>query len=449
MLNILLACLIFIGLLLVGLIILIVRRTRSNGSPLDVQFNPIKENQERLERNLKEEMVRSRQEFGVSAGELRKELHNNILSFQDAVLNRIKENEVSQKNLLDAFAGQLSTLTKMNEQKLENIRTAVQERLKSLQDENMQKLEQMRRTVDEKLHETLDKRLGESFKLVNEGLSEVQRGFGEMRSLAEGVGDLRKVLTNIKTRGTWAEWQLDSLLEEVLTPEQYAKNVVVKKGSNERVDFAIKLPGKGNDPHEQVWLPIDAKFPQENYQRLSVAQELANADLVKEEKRLLEARVKLEAKDIKEKYIDPPYTTDFGILFLPTEGLYAEVLRIPGLVEALHREYKVVIAGPMNLAALLNSLQMGFRTLAIEKRSSDVWNLLAVVKSEFSKFGEMLDKTHKKLEEASKSLEDATRKSRTIETKLRKVHELPSTNTNLILDGSPQETDDNKSESDS
>ena len=279
---------------------------------------------------------------------------------------------------------------------------------------------QNRKEISESLQSGLDRFLN----LLNTQLESVQRGLGEMQSLATGVGDLKKVLTNVKTRGTWGEIQLGNLLEQILTIEQYEKNVVTKKGSNERVEFAIKLPGREKKDNV-VWLPIDAKFPMEDYQRLIEAQEQANVGLVDELGKSLENRIKSEAKDIRDKYIDPPQTTDFGILFLPIEGLYAEVLRRPGLCELLQRDYRVILTGPTTLAALLNSLQMGFRTLAIEKRSSDVWALLAAIRVEFAKFGEMLDKTHKKLQEASDTIESATKKSRTIERKLNKVQELP------------------------
>ncbi|MDP2922455.1 MAG: DNA recombination protein RmuC [Candidatus Omnitrophota bacterium] len=428
---------IFNTLILIPLLILFYRAR--NNANISQNVISIKENQERIERAVKEEISQNRDEMRKS-----------LKSFEDSVLSRMKENENSQKNQLDTFLKQLSSLTQMNEQKLEKIRETVQEGLKTLQEENAQKLEQMRLTVDEKLHSTLDRRLGESFKLVSEQLKAVQEGFGEMRNLATGVGDLKKVLSNIKTRGIWGEMQLSNLLEQILTAEQYASNVITKKGSNERVEFAIRLPGRDKDEHEQVWLPIDAKFPQEDYQRLLDAQEQANPDLLEKAARQLEMRIKAEAKDIKEKYLDPPHTTDFGIMFLPTEALYAEVLRIPGLAELLQREYRVVVTGPMNLVALLNSLQMGFRTLAIEKRTSEVWKLLATVKTEFAKFGDMLDKTHKKLQEASTTIEDASKKSRTIERTLRIVHELPSSQPDkTVIEYISEDAHENKSESSS
>ena len=283
----------------------------------------------------------------------------------------------------------------------------------------------MRATVDEKLQSTLEKRLGESFKQVSERLEQVYKGLGEMRNLATGVGDLKKVLTNVKTRGTWGEIQLGNILEQILTPEQYAINVQTKKNSNERVEFAIKLPGQDSDKDQVVWMPIDAKFPQEDYQRLLDAQDEADKDAADKSIRNLEMRIKAEAKAIKEKYIDPPNTTDFAIMFLPVEGLYAEVLRRPGLCDILQRDYRVVVTGPTTLAALLNSLQMGFRTLAIEKRSSEVWELLGVVKTEFGKFGDVLSKTKKKLQEASNTINKAEVRTRAIERKLREVQEIP------------------------
>lgn len=387
----------------------------------------------RLEREMKQEFATNRQETMTTARQGREELGVSLKNFSETFLSRMTEISILQKNQLDAFAGQLSVLTRMNEQKLDKLRDTVEERLKSLQNDNSQKLEQMRAVVDEKLHATLEKRLGESFKLVSDRLEMVHKGLGEMQTLASGVGDLKKVLTNVKTRGVWGEVQLGNLLEQTLTSEQYAKNVATKKNSSERVEFAIRLPAK--DGHEGViWLPIDAKFPLEDYQRLFEAQEQGDRLLTEETGKALENRIKSEAKDIREKYLDPPNTTDFGILFLPVEGLYAEVLKRPGLAEQLQRDYRVVLAGPTTLAALLNSLQMGFRTLAIEKRSSEVWALLGAVKTEFGKFGDLLDKTQKKLQEASNSIENAARKSRTIQRKLKNVQELPLEESVQLID---------------
>ena len=321
------------------------------------------------------------------------------------------------------------------------MRLTVETRLGAIQTENAAKLEEMRKTVDEKLHATLEQRLGESFKLVSERLEQVHRGLGEMETLAAGVGDLKKVLTNVKTRGTWGEVQLANLLEQVLTAEQYAENVATRPKSADRVEFAIRLPGReGGQP---VWLPIDAKFPVEDYQKLVEAQERADVVAVEAAAKALETRLKDEAKTIREKYIEPPHTTDFAILYLPTEGLYAEALRRPGLVEALQRDQRVSIAGPTTLAAMLNSLQMGFRTLAIEKRSSEVWAVLGAIKTEFGKFGEALAHTKKKLQEASNSIDKAEVRTRAVEKKLKNVEALPAPEAVALLgDGLPDEDEE-------
>jgi len=335
---------------------------------------------------------------------------------------------------MEVIAEQLKILTSSSEQRLDKLREAVEGQLQSMREDTGKRLEQMRATVDEKLHETLEKRLGESFKLVSERLELVHKGLGEMQSLASGVGDLKKVLTNVKTRGTFGEIQLGSLLEQILAPEQYEANVATKKGSAGRVEFAVKLPGRDEAQRHTVWLPLDAKFPQEDYLRLLEAQEAGSADLVVEAGKQLERTVRDAAKTIRDKYLAPPETTDFGIMFLPTEGLYAEVLRRPGLFEALQREYKVILTGPTTLAALLNSLQMGFRTLAIEKRSSEVWTLLGAVKTEFANFGAILDKTSKKLQEAGNTIDAAATRSRAIERKLRDVQALPSGEAAVLLE---------------
>jgi DNA recombination protein RmuC len=328
------------------------------------------------------------------------------------------------KRSREELAASLDRLATSNEQRLAAIRDTVDGRLRALQDDNAQKLEQMRATVDEKLQSTLELRLGESFKLVSDRLEQVHRGLGEMQVLAEGVGDLKKVLTNVKTRGTWGEVQLGALLEQVLSPEQYAANVSPKGEGREVVEFAVKLPGQ-EGAGDVVWLPIDSKFPVEDYIRLTEAQDAADRDAVEEAAKAMEARVRMCARDIRDKYIAPPRTTDFGVLFLPTEGLYAEVLRRPGLVEALQREYRVCVAGPTTLGAFLNSLRMGFRTLAIQKRSSEVWGVLSGVKAEFSKFGDVLNKVSKKLQEASNVVEKASTRTRVIERKLKNVEALP------------------------
>ncbi|GBG57237.1 DNA polymerase V [Sporomusaceae bacterium FL31] len=379
---------------------------------------------ERIEKLLQDELAKSRLETGLNAKGLREEVFNALNRLNESVLRRMSENMTTQMQQLDSFAKQLSHLTQSNEQRMDKMRETVEGQLKAIQQDNTIKLEEMRKTVDEKLNVTLEKRLGESFRLVSERLELVHKGLGEMQSLALGVGDLKRVLTNVKTRGIWGEMQLGSLLEQILTIEQYAQNIATKPGSSERVEFAIKLPGRAKDG-DVVWLPIDAKFPQEDYQRLLDAQEQGDFSLAEETAKALESRIKNEAKNIANKYISVPATTDFAILFLPTEGLYAEVLRRPGLCDILMREYKIIVTGPTTLAALLNSLQMGFRTLAIEKRSSEVWNILGAVKSEFGKFGDLLDKTHKKLQEASNSIDTAARKTRTITRKLKDVEELP------------------------
>ncbi|MBX2989900.1 MAG: DNA recombination protein RmuC [Bacteroidetes bacterium] len=367
---------------------------------LEKELALLQENAERLERSLREEFSRSRNETSGNLSQQRQELTTTLSSVSEGVRSE-----------------------------LDKIRETVEGRL-----------ELMRATVDDKLHKTLEQRLGESFRHVSERLELVHKGLGEMQTLASGVGDLRKVLTNVKTRGTWGEIQLGNLLEQLLTPDQYAKNVATKPGSNDRVEFAVKLPGREKED-EPVWLPLDAKFPQEDYHRLVDAAEQANAALVDESGKLLEARIKKEANTIKEKYLAPPHTTDFAILFLPTEGLYAEVTRRAGLLETLQRESRVTVMGPTTVAAFLNSLQMGFRTLAIERRSSEVWSLLGTVKTEFSRFGEILEKTQKKLHEVSNTIDAASRQSRAIERKLKDVQQLPPTDSAALLPeiGQPDE----------
>ena len=328
------------------------------------------------------------------------------------------------KTQLESVSAQTGKLTQSNEARLESLRTVVDLRLKQLQEDNAQQIEKMRATVDEKLQGTLEKRLGESFKLVSDRLERVHQGLGAMQQLASDVGGLQRVLTNVKTRGGWGEVQLGSLLEQLLTPDQFARNVKTREGGAEMVDFAIKLPGDENGA--AVWLPIDAKFPVEDYQRLLAAQETADPIATEEAMKNLETQLRKSAKDICAKYINPPRTTDFALMFLPTEGLYAEAIRRLGLVEQVQRECKVVFAGPTTLAALLNSLQMGFRTLAIQRRSSEVWHLLAAVKTEFGKFGDMLDTVKKKLEQASHDMDKVAVRSRAITRKLRDVEELPS-----------------------
>jgi DNA recombination protein RmuC len=319
-------------------------------------------------------------------------------------------------------------------EQVQAIRATVEQRLASIQADNEKKLEQMRATVDEKLHATLEQRLGESFKQVADRLDQVHRGLGEMQGLAKDVGSLNRVLTNVKTRGIFGEVQLAGLLEQVFTPEQYATNVETVPGSGARVEFAVRLPGRREDS-APLWLPIDAKFPREDYERLLDAQERADAAAAEAAARAIEQRLRLEAKTIREKYIAAPHTADFAILFVPTEGLYAEALRRPGLTQALQSEHRVMLAGPTTLLATLNSLQMGFRTLALEKRSAEVWEVLGAVKTEFAKFGEVLAKTKKKLEEASNTIDDAQRRSRVMTRKLKSVEELDAERAQELLPG--------------
>jgi DNA recombination protein RmuC len=372
------------GALTVAVLFLSFRRRRGETDALLGKIELLERAQERGERMLREEMTRSREENANAAKSQREELTAS----------------------------------------LENVRGIVDVRLQELQKDNAQQIDRMRATVDEKLHGTLEKRLGESFKLVSERLEKVHQGLGAMQQLASDVGGLQRVLTNVKTRGGWGEVQLGALLEQLLTSEQFDRNVQTRDESGERVDYAIKLPGEGNGA--AVWLPIDAKFPMEDYQRLITAQESGETALTDDALKNLETQLKKSAKDICTKYINPPKTTDFALMFLPTEGLYAEAIRRVGLVEQVQRDCRVVFAGPTTLAALLNSLQMGFRTLAIQKRSSEVWNLLAGVKSEFAKFGEAISKVKDRLDQAAGDMEKVAVRSRAITKKLRDVEELPT-----------------------
>ncbi len=374
-----------------------------------------------------------REETGSASKTLREEVAASLKNFNDSMLKGMSGMATQQKEQLEIFTVRLGKLTESNETRLEALRNAIDGKLKQIQEDNAKQLEQMRATVDEKLQGTLEKRLGESFKQVSERLEQVHKGLGEMQALATGVGDLKRVLTNVKTRGIWGEIQLEVLLEQILTPEQYERNVKTKENSSEMVEFAIKLPGRGDGDRETVWLPIDAKFPFEDYQRLLDAQEKSDTEAAEQAGKMLSATIRNCAKDICEKYLNPPATTDFAIMFLPTEGLYAEVIRRTWLVESLQRECRITIAGPTTLAAILNSLQMGFRTLAIQKRSSEVWKLLGAVKTEFGKFGTVLEGVKKKLDQASNTMDDAARRSRAIERKLRNVEELPSDEAGTLL----------------
>ena len=421
---------------------------------------------QQLERSLRDEV-------GRSAGNTRSELAQTLATFQQTLLAQQgdvartqneqidsfrtqlastqqhqadtlsrsgEQQELSLKRFSDTLIDQLRALSQSNDQRMAEVRTMVEQKLGAIQLDNEKKLEQMRQTVDEKLHATLEQRLGESFKQVADRLDQVHRGLGEMQGLAKDVGSLSRVLNNVKTRGNFGEVQLAALLEEVFTTEQFSRNVETIPGSNQRVDFALRLPGRRDDG-VPLWLPIDAKFPREDYERLLDAQERADPVAAEIAGKAIEMRLRAEARTIREKYIAAPHTADFGILFVPTEGLYAEALRRPGLVEALQREHKIMLAGPTTLLATLNSLQMGFRTLALEKRSAEVWEVLGAVKTEFRKFGDVLAKTKKKLDEASSSIEMAERRTRVMARELKSVEALSDTRTQLLLPGTDAATE--------
>lgn len=416
-------------LLLAAVLILLVVKTKKNdGAAFE----------SRLEKNeavIREEFRLSRDDFAKGARESREEIHANakinrdelaasLKSFEERFGANVRDLTELQKQKFTELTAKQDTLARDMRESLDKIRESVEKKLADLQADNSAKLEKMRETVDEKLHKTLETRLGESFKLVSERLELVQKGLGEMQTLATGVGDLKKVLSNVKTKGVLGEYQLANILEQLLTPAQYAQNVKTKAGSNDMVEYAVKIPAK-DDSAKTIWLPIDAKFPSEDYERLMNAYETANLEEIERSKKELERKIKTFAGDIKGKYIDPPATTDFAIMFLPFEGLYAEVLRIPGLFETLQREYKITITGPTTVSAFLSSLQMGFRSLAVEKRTSEIWELLGAVRTEFGKFGDVLEKTKEKLESASKEIDRAGTRSRAIERRLRDVQTLP------------------------
>ena len=427
-----------LALIVVLLVALWLRRQPQAGVPPELL-----QSNERLERELRDELGRSasgtRQELMQGLAQFQQVLTQGLQGSnqslaaqalaareaQDAAAQRsaLAQTEAMQR-LSDAMREQLQALSKTNEQRLAELRLTVEQRLTAIQQDNEKKLEQMRATVDEKLHATLEQRLGESFKQVAERLEQVHKGLGEMQNLARDVGSLNRVLTNVKTRGVFGEVQLAGLLDQVFTPEQYAANVATLPGSAERVEFAISLPGQRDDG-QPLWLPIDAKFPREDYERLLDAQERGDPVAAEASAKAIEGRLRLEARTIREKYIGPPHTTDFAILFVPTEGLYAEALRRPGLMESLQREYKVMLCGPTTLLATLTSLQMGFRTLALEKRSAEVWEVLGAVKTEFGKFGDVLAKAKKKLEEAGNTLDAAEVRTRAMTRKLKGVEALP------------------------
>ncbi len=465
-----------------------------DSAAMSARFDDLQKVQERGELKIHDEMARSREELGRMSREQRQEIMAAFATFGDSVTQRMNDVGGLQKGQLNLFSEQLAAFARVsherldgmraessttgkqlrqeviaaltgigenstrimgelahgqkvqleamstviarladsNEKKLEALRVTVEAKLQAMQVDSARQLDLMRQTVDEKLQGTLDKRLGESFKQVSERLELVHKGLGEMQSLATGVGDLKKVLTNVKTRGTWGEVQLGTLLEQVLHADQYAVNVATR-GNGERVEFAIKLPGQGSTSEDVVWLPIDAKFPMEDYQRLIDCQEAGDLAGIEAAGKQLENRVKLCAADISRKYLNPPTTTDFAILFLPIEGLFAEVIRRTALVDSVQRQFRVVIAGPTTLWAILNSLQMGFRTLAIQHRSSEVWNLLAAVKTEWARYGDVLEAVQKKLQQASETIDKVQVRSRAVGKKLKDVHGLPVTEAAALL----------------
>lgn len=425
-----------LALLLANLLLLVWLVVRPPVAPKDDEnaklLNGVADINDRLEREL-------RREISDNARSSRQELASVFATFQQTLVQQSFEATRSQNTQIDAFSQQLGRLQKTlsdtlsvqlhslsesNARRMGEVRETLEKQLAQLQQSNADKLDEMRRTVDEKLQNTLETRLGQSFKQVADRLEQVHKGLGEMQTLAQGVGDLKHLLTNVKTRGIFGEAQLAALLEQVFTVEQYAAQVVTRRGGKNPVDFAIKLPGR-SDSGEPLWLPIDAKFPNEDYERLLDAQQRADGPGAEIAGKALETRIRLEAKSISEKYIEPPYTTDFAILFLPTEGLYAEVLRRPGLMENLQREYRITLAGPTTLLAMLNSLQMGFRTLALEKRSSEVWQVLGAVKTEFGKFGDVLAKVKSQTETVLNTLNSAEQRSRVMGKALRNIEALP------------------------
>ncbi|MCC7326094.1 MAG: DNA recombination protein RmuC [Burkholderiales bacterium] len=387
------------------------------------------------ERDIRQDLANARAEQAQAAAGLRTEVGGAIGKFRDTTQQQLTDMAGLQQRQLASFGEQLAKLTQSSEQRLDAVRIAVEQRLDALRNDNAAKLEAMRATVDEKLQTTLEKRLGDSFKQVSERLEQVHRGLGEMQSLAIGVGDLKRVLANVKTRGMWGEVQLAALLAEVLTPQQYAANVETVPGSNQRVEFAIRLPGRG-DGALPCWLPIDAKFPLEEWQRLQDALESADLPAAEAARRALAEFLRAQAKGIRAAYVSPPHTTDFAILFVPTEGLYAEMMARPGFAETLQHDYRVTLTGPTNFLALLNSLQMGFRTLAIEQRSSEVWRVLGAVKTEFAKFGDVIAKAKERLDQASRTLDQTGARSRAIERQLRGVESMPDDDAQRVLDSS-------------
>jgi DNA recombination protein RmuC len=402
-------------------VMIIIRLARFNPAP---QLQGLEVTITRLERGLRDEFARGRQESAVGAKLLRDEAAVGARALREEVQHTLQQ-------LGDRLAVAVTELAQKSESQQEALRHAVEGRLDVLRSENTEKLEQMRQTVDEKLQGTLEQRLGASFKIVNDSLTKVHESVGEMQALATGVGDLKRILSNVRSRGTWGEVALGNILEEILSPDQYAQNVEVRPRSNLRVEFAVKLPGDGQTP---LWLPLDAKYPTEDYDRLIEATERGDIEAAEAALRGMETRVRSAAKDICAKYVAPPHSTDFAVMFLPTEGLFAEVTRRPGLVDILQREFHVMVAGPTTLVSLLTSLRMGFRTLAIQQRSSEVWQVLSAVKTEFNRFGGILDKVHKKLDEAQKVVEDAGVRRRAMDKKLLSVEAMPEADATALLE---------------
>jgi DNA recombination protein RmuC len=403
----------------VGLLVVLVGRSGRTGRRADP---------------LREELRAAREEASRAAIASRQELVAGLSSANQTLAMTLTSMGDVQREQLGALSKDLKALSDSNQASLDRVRLTLDTRVGELQQGNEKKLEEMRRTVDEKLQTTLEKRLGESFKLVSDQLESVQKGLGEMQSLASGVGDLKRVLTNVKARGTWAEVQLGALLEEILAPGQYEKNVHVEPGSREMVEYAVKLPGPKSDPDTCVWLPIDSKLPQEDYLRIQDAADIGDHDAEVRACDALCRAVTLAAQDIHTKYVKPPHTTDFGIMFLATEGLYAEVVRRPALVDDLQHRYRIVVAGPTTLAALLSSLRMGFQTLAIEQQAVEVWRVLGAVKTEFAKFGGVLEKVKRQLDTASRTIDETGRRTRAMQRKLRSVEELTQAESSQVLE---------------
>lgn len=403
--------------------------------------NLTKSNEEKLEairKAFEEKLIDFQKSIDTNSKESRNELKENLEVFKKELNEALKDYKERMREQFSDFERSQKTQNVANSEKISELKLSLEKSVKTMQEGNEKKLEEMRKTVDEKLNETLEKRLGESFKQVSDRLEAVHKGLGEMQTLAVSVGDLKKVMSNVKSRGVLGEYQLQNIIEDLLTNEQYEKNVKTKVGSGAVVEFAIKMP-HGNNLEKTLWLPIDSKFPKEDYEALVDAYDKGDVDKIDEYRKAFINGIKKNAKDIKEKYIDPPNTTEYGIMFLPYESLFGEVLRVPGLFEQLQKDYKITITGPTTLSALLNSLQMGFRTLAIEKRSSEVWDLLGAVKTEFGQFGDVLAKTKKKLIEATNVIDTSEVRTRAIERKLRHVQELPAAETKLILDASQED----------